>query len=196
MINYISLWARQIILAVLIAIILEMILIKNSKNTKYIKTVIGIYIMYVIITPGLKLFNKGEIDFSNIDYNKYFLEKDTYKKMDVNIENIDLKNTYELNLKQDIEEKLRTRGYIVSNVKLNLNMNTKSDSYGEITKMEIKLSKKNNIDDNPEEKNNKISIDKINIKNSEKNSDEYIEDEDELKEFFKQEYGVDNIIIK
>ena len=93
MINYISLWARQVILAVLIAIILEMILFKDSKNTKYVKTVIGIYIMYVIISPGLKLLNKGKIDFSINNYSKYFLDEGSYNAKEINIENNNLKET-------------------------------------------------------------------------------------------------------
>lgn len=50
MINNISSWAEQIIIAVIIATILEMILPKGNSK-KYIKTVIGIYILYVIISP-------------------------------------------------------------------------------------------------------------------------------------------------
>ena len=53
MVTYISSWARQVIVSVVVAIILEMILSPNSKSTKYIKTVIGIYVVYAIIAPGL-----------------------------------------------------------------------------------------------------------------------------------------------
>lgn len=50
MICSISSWAEQIIIAVIIATILEMILPKGNSK-KYIKTVIGIYILYTIISP-------------------------------------------------------------------------------------------------------------------------------------------------
>ncbi len=50
MISSISSWAEQIIIAVIIATILEMILPKGNSK-KYIKTVIGIYILYTIISP-------------------------------------------------------------------------------------------------------------------------------------------------
>ena len=66
MITYISSWARQVIVSVVVAIILEMILSPNSKSTKYIKTVIGIYVVYTIIAPGLKLIGGKNLDFSNI----------------------------------------------------------------------------------------------------------------------------------
>ena len=50
MISSISSCAEQIIIAVIIATILEMILPKGNSK-KYIKTVIGIYILYTIISP-------------------------------------------------------------------------------------------------------------------------------------------------
>ena len=50
MISSISSWAEQIIITVIIATILEMILPKGNSK-KYIKTVIGIYILYTIISP-------------------------------------------------------------------------------------------------------------------------------------------------
>ena len=50
MINGISSWAEQVIIAVIIGTIIEMILPKGNTE-KYIKTVIGIYILYTIISP-------------------------------------------------------------------------------------------------------------------------------------------------
>ena len=45
MINFISSWAEQIVLAVIIATIIELILPKN-KNRKYIQMVIGVYVLF------------------------------------------------------------------------------------------------------------------------------------------------------
>ena len=53
MMNFLSSWAEQIVLAVIIATIIELIL-PNSKNKKYIQMVIGIYIMFNIISPIIK----------------------------------------------------------------------------------------------------------------------------------------------
>ena len=50
MINKISLWAEHVIIAVIIGTIIEMIL-PNGNSKKYIKTIICIYILYVIISP-------------------------------------------------------------------------------------------------------------------------------------------------
>ena len=46
----ISLWASQIIIAVIIGTIIEMILPKGN-NKKYIKVVIGVYILFTILSP-------------------------------------------------------------------------------------------------------------------------------------------------
>ena len=198
MVNIISSWARQVILAVLIAIILEMLLLKDSKTTKYIKTVIGIYVMYVIIAPGLNLLSSNSIDFSNIDYENFFTKNDTYKRMEENIESkedVTIKETYELKIKQDIENKLREKGYLVSNIKLETNLDTESNEYGAIKKMQIKLSKTNKEDNSNE--SNEINVNKVEVDISENNKSS-IDNKEDLKEFLSKEYGVDkdNIILK
>lgn len=200
MINYISSWSRQVILSVLIAIILEMILIKDSKNSKYIKTLIGIYIMYIIITPGLDFLKSEKIDFSDTKYDKYFSESNMYQKFETNIKEINpinMKETYELNLKQDIEEKLREKGYIVSNIKLKINMESMSARYGEIEEIEISLSKKNKNERKNTENQNMINVEEIKVKVNDNNIEENIEN-DELLTFLSLEYGIDinSIFIK
>ena len=68
MINFLSSWAEQVILAVIIATILELIL-PNSKNKKYVQMVIGVYVLFNIISPIIK--NKEKLVFSEIDLDKY-----------------------------------------------------------------------------------------------------------------------------
>ena len=48
MIQFLSSWAEQIVLAVIIATIIELILPQN-RNKKYIQMVIGIYILFNIL---------------------------------------------------------------------------------------------------------------------------------------------------
>jgi len=50
MISIINSWAKGIILAIIIATIIEIIL-PEGNNKKYIKTIIGIYILFVMIHP-------------------------------------------------------------------------------------------------------------------------------------------------
>ena len=188
MFTYISSWARQIILAVVVGILLEMILSPNSKNTKYIKTVIGIYVMYTIIVPGINLINGEKIDFSNIDYEKYFANTDIYTEMKENINEVAEKNfkeSYELKLKQDIENKLYKKGFVVSSIKLEIELNPDNEAYGTIKEMKIGISKK-------EETKQEIVVNKVTVGEKEEKSTISENEKSEIKEFLKQEYGIDN----
>ena len=68
MIGFMSSWAEQIVLAVIIATIVEMILPQN-KNKKYIQMVIGIYILFNIISPIIK--NKEIFLIENYNIENY-----------------------------------------------------------------------------------------------------------------------------
>ena len=142
-----------------------------------------------MISPGLKLINGGEINFANVDYESYFKNEEIYSELESNVQNAEkdnLKETYELSLKQDMEEKLRQKGYIVSNIKMNLNLKENSEEYGNITKLEIRLSKKNDEDN----KNNEIEVNKIKIGNAKDNNTIKENEQKEIKDFINQEYGV------
>lgn len=73
-ISFISSWAEQIIVAVIIATIIEMIL-PNGNNKKYIKVVIGIYVLFTILSPILGKITK--VNYESFDYEKYFGESET-----------------------------------------------------------------------------------------------------------------------
>ena len=85
MINFMSSWAEQIVLAVVIATIIELILPK-SKNKKYIQMVVGVYVLFNIILPVIK--NK-----ENFSIEKY------------NVENYEIKSQYQVD-QTSMDEKL------------------------------------------------------------------------------------------
>ena len=66
MINFLSSWAEQIVLAVIIATLFELILPKN-KNKKYIQMVIGVYVLFNIISPILETEQVFSFDEYNIE---------------------------------------------------------------------------------------------------------------------------------
>ena len=197
MITYISSWARQVIVSVVVAIILEMILSPNSKSTKYIKTVIGIYVVYTIIAPGLKLIGGKNLDFANIDYENYLTSSEIYQNLESSVEKIETNNfeeTYKLNLKPDMENKLREKGYIVSNIKLEVNLEENNETYGRIKNIELNISRNVNEDNNENEKN-EIAVNKIKIGeqiNSTIKKELTEEEEREIKMFMSEEYGINN----
>ena len=72
MIEFLSSWAKGLGLAIVIVSILEMLL-PNNKTKKYIRMVMGLYILFTIISPFIKnrtLFNVENIDLSK-ELNNY-----------------------------------------------------------------------------------------------------------------------------
>ena len=60
MINFLSSWVKNLCLALIVVSILEMLL-PNNKTKKYIKMVMGLYILFSIISPFIK--NKNVLNF-------------------------------------------------------------------------------------------------------------------------------------
>ena len=104
MISFLSSWAEQVILAVIIATILELIL-PNSKNKKYVQMVIGVYVLFNIISPIIK--NKEKLVFSEIDLDKYITTstKVEQSSMDARLEKIYLDE-----LENNIKSKFKNAG--------------------------------------------------------------------------------------
>lgn len=193
MIDFFSSWAKQIIIAVLIAVIFEMVLINKSKNTKYIKTVIGIYIVYTIIAPFLNLLGKNNIDFTKIDYESYFKTNEISSEIKTNIETLDIKEKYKENLEKDFKQKIKEKGYEINDITFELVLDENDEEYGEIKSVELSLSRI--VED---EKDN-INVDKIKIGKNQKKSEKFSNDEtDTLKKFINNEYGIEynEILIK
>ena len=57
----ISVWARSIVISVILAIMIEMILPENNSK-KYIKIIVGIFIVYSIISPIFEFFSSISVD--------------------------------------------------------------------------------------------------------------------------------------
>lgn len=135
----ISSWAQGIIVAVIIGTIIEMILPKN-KNSKYIKVVIGMFVLFTIVAPviGKITNNNMEIDLNIEDYK---LETSTA----IPIQTIEeqnsnqIRNIYKQNLELDIQSKVQLQGYKTEYVIAEIS----NDSTYEINKIEIKVIEKN-----------------------------------------------------
>ena len=115
MISFLSSWAEQVILAVIIATILELIL-PNSKNKKYVQMVIGVYVLFNIISPIIK--NKEKLVFSEIDLDKYITTstKVEQSSMDARLEKIYL-DELENNIKSENKYSFPSHIFIKSFVK-------------------------------------------------------------------------------
>lgn len=137
--GFISSWAQGIIVSVIIATIIEMLL-PNNGNGKYVKVVVGIFVLFSIISPvinKLKGSNSNEIDLnsyietsangtlptSNISFNN----EETIRKM------------YEENLKIDIKSKVNQKGYTTGEIGLEILNN---EEYT-LNKINLKITAKN-----------------------------------------------------
>ena len=189
MIEWIKLWVEQIIIAVIIAIIVEMIL--PNGNKKYIKMVLGLYILFTIISPVIS--RAGNLDtLLDFDYKKYF-DKGIYKETSEEFEDTNnklIEIAYIDKVKNDVISKIEKLGYKVDNINISIIGNTKSEKYGEISNLEIYISK-----GNKEEVENKIEIENINIGNNEKTKEESNITENEkkiIKNYVEKEYSLEN----
>lgn len=144
MISFLSSWAEQVILAVIIATILELIL-PNSKNKKYVQMVIGVYVLFNIISPIIK--NKEKLVFSEIDLDKYITTstKVEQSSMDARLEKIYLDE-----LENNIKSKFKNAGIEIIKCTIDAELDATKKNAG-IHSIDVKVK---NVDD--EQKISKI----------------------------------------
>lgn len=138
--EFISVWAQGIIVSVIIATIIEMIL-PNSSNSKYIKVVIGVFILFTIISPIINKFSSNKIS-DKINFDSYIDTSTNNSAIttNVNLNNEDtIRKMYEENLKIDIKTKITQKGYTVGNINLDILNN---DEYT-LSKIDLKIVAKN-----------------------------------------------------
>lgn len=149
MINWITNWAEAIIIAVVIATIIEMILPEGNCK-KYIKVVIGVYILFTIISPVITKFTGKTVSVSDlIDLSNYVDEvKKKEKSQNLLAQNneTNIKDMYISNLKTDIKSKLKGKGYTTQNI----NLDVSNDENYTLNKIYLSVSK---IDENEEADN-------------------------------------------
>ena len=125
MIDFLSSWAEQIVLAVIIATIIELIL-PNSKNKKYIQMVIGIYVMFNIISPIIK--NKDILSIEEINTENYTTNSEyviDQSSMDKRLEKIYLEE-----LEKNVTTKFEDAGYTVSKCEIDAELDTTKKNAG------------------------------------------------------------------
>ena len=163
--NFLNSWLQGIVVAVVIATIIQMIM-PNSNNKKYIKIVIGIYILFNIVSPIINKFSNSKFKIDSIIDTTKNTNK-THEVMSSNIEKINndsIKQMYISNLKKDITAKLEEKGYIVNSIDINIGNNENYDI------KDISINVKNKEDSNKTDENKIIinEIEKVQIQISEK----------------------------
>ena len=94
----------------------------NSK--KYIKVVIGIYVLFTIISPVITKVSGKEIKVPDIlDLNEYIQEAQESSKVQnqIEIENEgNIMDIYVNGIKEDMKSKIEGKGYIVNNIEISI----------------------------------------------------------------------------
>ncbi len=140
MINFLSTWAEQIVLAVVISTIIELIL-PNNKNKKYIQMILGIYILFNIISPIIK--NKEVISIE--DYTKITSDIEENTTIDQSSMDKRLEIIYLNELENDIKNKFSSNGIKVIECKVDAELNTNKKNAGiYLIKVKIKAPEDEN----------------------------------------------------
>lgn len=203
--EFITSWVQGIIVAVIIGSIIEMLL-PNGNSKKYIKVVIGVYIVFSIVSPVISKFTKSEFKLDSIiDINKYEDQLSSYEVDTQNLENTNnsnIKEIYILNLKKDIKSKIEDKGYIVNSIQIELE---NTDEY-KVKNINMTLSKRESKkEDTKENIVNEIEQVKIQVKienNTVEESSQMVrltgKEINEIKEYISSVYEVNkkNINIK
>lgn len=209
MINFLSSWVKNLSLALIIVSILEMIL-PNNKTKKYVRTVMGLYILFSIISPFIE--NSSKINLNNIDLDSY---TENTKTASSKVEEVDqtsmdnrINEIYKEELQKDITQKIEEKGYKVETCKVVAYISEKNS---EIEKITIKINGKINEENDNDVKNNTIEnkivteiqkIQKVNIgvgenkKNKEEETNITKTDIKIIKDFLIKEYGVSEKCLK
>ena len=169
MIEKFSIWTKNLTLAIVVVSIIEMLL-PNNKNKKYIKVVIGIYILFNIISPFIN--EKTKIDIGQILENTKTTSQ-IQERVDQTSMNDKLEKMCKEELEKDITKKIQNLGYKVNECKVKLEIkdiketkNTEKTSNIKQIYLDVEKEKENeNVIENKEEKKNDDEINEVKIEN-------------------------------
>jgi stage III sporulation protein AF len=187
--NWISGWIQGIIIAVIIGTIIEMLL-PDGNCKKYVKVVIGVYILFSIVSPVITKVTGNEFRVSDIyDINTYI--EVSAKSSQENIENSQqnqIKQVYITNLKNDMKQKIQEKGYSVKSLTLEIS----NDEQYTLKKIFAQVSKRKNEENNEVKGVNEINI---TISNTTENIEEDIsistKEQNDLKAYLSGIYNLE-----
>lgn len=161
MIEFLSSWAKSLGVTIVIVSILEMLL-PNNKTKKYIRMVLGIFVIFNIISPFIT--NKDKLNFNSIDIGNidtYATSSDVSSNV-VNQSSMDerIEDLYQEELEKDITKKVEEQGFEVTSCKVEAKVPDKNNSENEedtgITKIKLKIEKSNKKDETNKSTENKV----------------------------------------
>ena len=197
MIEFISTWAKSLGVTIILVSIIEMLL-PNNKTKKYIRVILGIFVLFNIISPFIK--NKEQLnvieEISSADLEKYSSEYDNYKgnsnnnsedNNNLNQTSMDKRITelYKQELERSIKSKIEEIGYEVESCKVEAEI---IDNETGIKKVKVKIGDKkeeNNKDEENKDKNSENSNENNENENDENENNEKTTEEKIVEEIDK-----------
>lgn len=200
MVSIISSWAKGIVLAIIVAGLIEIIL-PEGNNKKYVKTIIGIYILFLTVHPLISKISSKNIDINSVIDNT----TSNMNECETNIIEIETNNyiqeVYKEKLQEDIKQKTKEKGYDVNFLKLDIETENE-EKYGQVNSIDMQISKFDELEENTDinvTKNTVSEIVGVEIKISDSNSiNKETEEQDEnvseqeretFKEYLNSVYG-------
>lgn len=157
--DFLNSWLQGIVISVIIATIIEMIL-PGGNTKKYVKVVLGVYVVFNIITPIINQFTNSNFELSSIiNIEEYTKEMETYEVASKNIDESNeenIKQMYINNLKNDIVAKLEEKDYLAKKVEVEI----ENDETYKIKSINLSLEK---VEQEEIEQENKMIINEIEV---------------------------------
>lgn len=157
--EWVSSWIQGIIIAVIISTIIEMILPEGTSK-KYIKVVIGIYILFSIISPAISKITGNNFKISDVfDLDEYIetsKNSGTLQNKLTNQNENQIKEIYISSIRNDIKEKVENKGYNVKSIKVDV----ENDEQYTIKNINLQIEKEKNND--TEDKNTNQVVEAVN----------------------------------
>lgn len=197
--EWMTTWAQGIIVAVIITTIIELIL-PEGNHKKYIKMVMGVYILFTIVSPIITKITNQDFEFDESKYEEFF-KNSTYEVSSQSLEENDnqIKDLYLNNIKSDVKQKLKEQGYIVEEIQIEADLESE-EAYGKIKKMNLQIKK-----GETKQEENKISpVNRIEIGEKKEEENQISENEEkigggeiqEIKTYLSTTYDVEKKQIK
>ena len=190
MIEFLRNWVEQIAITIIIVSIFELIL-PDGKLKKYIKIILGVYVVFCIISPFVdnSLYSFDKLD--EIDLSDYVENETLAENMTVNQESMDLRlqELYIQELENNIEAQVQEYVYNMSKCDIDADLNSSSENPG-IHSIKLELQEKGRISN--------IESVEINISNNTNIEEDQNNDQKtkELKKSLAEHYEIDEDIIK
>ena len=135
MIEFLSSWTKGLGVTIVVVSILEMLL-PNNKTKKYIRMVLGVFVIFNIISPLIQ--NKDKLDLSNLDIEDYTTVQTTSTVTQTSMDER-INKLYEEELEKDITKKVEEKGYNVKSAKINTTRNDEQE--WEINQIQLNIEK-------------------------------------------------------